>query len=163
MSDYFQDRANREGKPIYRGPDNVNGGPHFVYPEPAPAPKPEASAKHPWLRWQGFQQSEYGGLLGRFGLSMRRNPGERTMTDTLEQRVERLLHEKVAQAALSLEYASPYNLQEQIIMPSDEAAINLLKHAVDQVVDGNLWAEPPLSHQVEPWRSWLRAHEGGVR
>ena len=29
---YFQDRANKEGRPVYVGPDNINGGPHWVYP-----------------------------------------------------------------------------------------------------------------------------------
>ena len=33
MSDYYQDRANKEGAPVYRGPDNINGGSHWVYPQ----------------------------------------------------------------------------------------------------------------------------------
>lgn len=34
MSDnYFQDRANNEGKPVYVGPDNLNGGSHWIYPQ----------------------------------------------------------------------------------------------------------------------------------
>jgi hypothetical protein len=53
----------------------------------------------------------------------------------------------------------PLNLEEQIIMPDDETAVHLLDHAVEKIVEGALWAEPPLSLQVEPWRAWLRAHE----
>ncbi len=34
MSDnYFQDRANKEKRPIYVGPDNVKGGSHWIYPQ----------------------------------------------------------------------------------------------------------------------------------
>ena len=33
MSNYYQDRANKEGKPIYVGPNNVSGGSHWVYPQ----------------------------------------------------------------------------------------------------------------------------------
>lgn len=34
MSDnYFQDRANKERKPVYVGPDNLDGKSHWVYPE----------------------------------------------------------------------------------------------------------------------------------
>jgi len=37
----------------------------------------------------------------------------------------------------------------------DEAAVELLDLAVRAVLDGRLWAEAPLSGQVEPWRTVL--------
>lgn len=49
----------------------------------------------------------------------------------------------------------PINLAEQVCLPDDEAAVQLLRRAVEDVVDGRLWAEPPLSGQVEPWRTTL--------
>ena len=30
---YHQDQANKTGKPVYVGPDNLNGGSHWIYPE----------------------------------------------------------------------------------------------------------------------------------
>jgi hypothetical protein len=49
----------------------------------------------------------------------------------------------------------PLNLAEQIQVPSDQAAAALLELTAQAVVDGLLWAEPPLSGQFEPWRSTL--------
>jgi hypothetical protein len=49
----------------------------------------------------------------------------------------------------------PINLMEQIQMPSDESARYLLDGCALEVVKGNLWAEAPLSGQVEPWRTVL--------
>jgi hypothetical protein len=33
MSDYYQDRANKENRPVYVGPDNLNGGCHWRFPQ----------------------------------------------------------------------------------------------------------------------------------
>jgi len=50
-------------------------------------------------------------------------------------------------------FLRPHNVMEQIELPDDEAAIQLAEHAAHAVVKGVLWAEPPLSGQVEPWRT----------
>lgn len=50
---------------------------------------------------------------------------------------------------------TPVNVHEQIELPSDEDAADLLRHAAQAVVDGVLPATPPLSGQVEPWRTAL--------
>lgn len=47
----------------------------------------------------------------------------------------------------------PPNFCEQFEVPSDEAAADLVARAARAVVDGLLPAEPPLSGQVEPWRT----------
>ena len=53
-------------------------------------------------------------------------------------------------------YLRPVNLEQQVVLPSDEAAIKLLARSAQCVAEGVLWAEPPLSGQVEPWQSFLR-------
>lgn len=50
-------------------------------------------------------------------------------------------------------YLRPTNVVEQVQLPDDQAAVHLLHHAAQAVVSGVLWAEPPLSGQVEPWRT----------
>jgi hypothetical protein len=50
----------------------------------------------------------------------------------------------------------PINLAEQITLPNDAAAMRILHECATGIVGGQLWAEPPLSGQVEPWRSYLR-------
>lgn len=50
-----------------------------------------------------------------------------------------------------LPYLTPLNVEEQFIVPSDDAAIELLRLCAKAVVDGLLWAEPPLRGQREPW------------
>lgn len=47
----------------------------------------------------------------------------------------------------------PINLCMQLELPSDDAARTLAELAARAVVDGHLWAEPPLSGMKEPWRS----------
>lgn len=47
----------------------------------------------------------------------------------------------------------PINLMEQFQVPTDADAVELLDASVRAVLDGELWAEPPLSGQVEPWRT----------
>jgi hypothetical protein len=47
----------------------------------------------------------------------------------------------------------PVNVVEQIELPDDEAAAVLLGQCAAAVLDGHLWAEPPLSGQLEPWRT----------
>lgn len=47
----------------------------------------------------------------------------------------------------------PINFVIQLELPSDEKAKELLYLAAKGVVDGLLWAEPPLSGQREPWMS----------
>ncbi len=49
----------------------------------------------------------------------------------------------------------PINVEEQVELPDDEAAVRLAELAARAVVTGALWAEPPLSGQVEPWRTTL--------
>lgn len=49
----------------------------------------------------------------------------------------------------------PINVCEQIELPSDEDAADLLRRCAHAVVAGVLPAEPPLSGQIEPWRSAL--------
>lgn len=55
----------------------------------------------------------------------------------------------------SWDFLRPINLCEQVQLPGDAAAAELLAEAAQAVVDGILWAEPPLSGQKEPWRTCL--------
>ena len=50
-------------------------------------------------------------------------------------------------------HLTPINFFIQLELPSDEKAMELLGLAARGVVDGLLWAEPPLSGQQEPWRT----------
>lgn len=63
----------------------------------------------------------------------------------------------VADNPATWRWLQPVNLSEQVNLPSDEAAVRLLERCVREIVEGRLWAEPPLAGQVEPWRSVLRA------
>lgn len=45
----------------------------------------------------------------------------------------------------------PINVVEQFKVPDDTAARSLLRRAAEAIVAGDLWAEPPLSGQTEPW------------
>jgi len=65
----------------------------------------------------------------------------------------------VADDASTWRWLSPVNLVEQIIGVNDEDAVDIAQAAVRKILQGQLWAEPPLSGQVEPWRSWLRSRE----
>jgi hypothetical protein len=49
----------------------------------------------------------------------------------------------------------PINVCEQVTLPDDDAARELLTLAARAVVNGVLFAEPPLSVQGEPWRTSL--------
>jgi hypothetical protein len=49
----------------------------------------------------------------------------------------------------------PLNVSEQVEVPNDDEARLLARLAAQAVVDGTLWAEPPLSGQKEPWRTSL--------
>lgn len=51
------------------------------------------------------------------------------------------------------QHLRPINFLIQLELPSDEKAKELLALAAHAIVDGVLWAEPPLSGQQEPWRS----------
>jgi hypothetical protein len=51
------------------------------------------------------------------------------------------------------QYLQPLNVVEQVQLPDDAAAAQLLGQAAQAVVDGVLWAEPPLSGQAEPWHT----------
>jgi hypothetical protein len=53
------------------------------------------------------------------------------------------------------QYLQPINLQEQVQLPDDATAVAMLRDCARAVVDGVLWAEAPLSGQVEPWRTSL--------
>jgi hypothetical protein len=55
----------------------------------------------------------------------------------------------------SWRFLRPVNVCEQIELPHDDAARVLLGLAARAVVAGVLWAEPPLSGQLEPWRTVL--------
>lgn len=50
---------------------------------------------------------------------------------------------------------TPLNFADQFQLPSDEAAVTMTEMAARAVVDGVLWAEPPLSGQKEPWLTSL--------
>jgi len=65
----------------------------------------------------------------------------------------------------SWEPLRPLNLVAQFQVPDDEAARSLLRLTAQAVVEGRLWAEPPLSGQTEPWHtiiSQTSAHFRGV-
>jgi len=53
-------------------------------------------------------------------------------------------------------FLRPFNLEEQIIVANDARASAMLSLAAAELIAGRLWAEAPLSGQVEPWRSFLR-------
>lgn len=55
-------------------------------------------------------------------------------------------------------FLSPHNLEEQVTLADDASASKLLGICAQKIVDGTLWAEPALSGQVEPWRSFLRGY-----
>lgn len=48
---------------------------------------------------------------------------------------------------------TPVNACEQVVLPSDELALELLELAVNAVINGVLPAEPALSGAREPWHS----------
>lgn len=52
-------------------------------------------------------------------------------------------------------YLRPLNIVQQMQLPDDEAARELLKQCAQAVVDGILPAEPMFSGQQEPWRTTL--------
>lgn len=47
----------------------------------------------------------------------------------------------------------PMNLVMQLELPHDEAASDLLERSAKAICGGLLWAEPPMSGMVEPWRT----------
>lgn len=51
----------------------------------------------------------------------------------------------------------PHNVCEQVQLPDDQAARQLVDACAQLVVDGLLFAEPPLSGQREPWHSVVTA------
>lgn len=53
-------------------------------------------------------------------------------------------------------YLTPINLTQQVQLNDDEEAKDVLRMAARAVVDGRLWAEPPLSGQTEPWATVLK-------
>jgi hypothetical protein len=59
-------------------------------------------------------------------------------------------------------FLRPINLAEQVKYTSDAVASRALRGCARGIVDGALWAEPPLSGQVEPWRSYLQTYEGEI-
>lgn len=52
-------------------------------------------------------------------------------------------------------HLTPINVCQQLQLPDDKAAAELAYQAALAVVAGILPAEPPLSGQVEPWRTTL--------
>lgn len=52
-------------------------------------------------------------------------------------------------------FLMPVNVMEQIELPSDQAAVELLELCARAVVNGILPAEPMLAGAVEPWRTVL--------
>lgn len=52
-------------------------------------------------------------------------------------------------------FLTPVNVCEQVQLPSDADAVELAADCARAVVNGVLWAEPPLSGQKEPWRTVL--------
>jgi hypothetical protein len=63
----------------------------------------------------------------------------------------------------SWSFLRPLNLIEQVALINDAAALRILDMCALEVTKGRLWAEPPLSGIVQPWRSYLqhRAREEG--
>ncbi len=53
------------------------------------------------------------------------------------------------------DFLRPFNVMEQVELPSDEAAAEMLARCAKAVVDGILPATPPLAGAVEPWRTTL--------
>lgn len=53
-------------------------------------------------------------------------------------------------------FLRPINMAEQVVAYDDTHAARILHSCAWEVAYGNLWAEPPLSGQVEPWRKFLR-------
>jgi len=53
-------------------------------------------------------------------------------------------------------FLTPHNLSEQFTARDDATAAKLLELCATSICFGRLWAEPPLSGQVEPWRTYLR-------
>lgn len=56
----------------------------------------------------------------------------------------------------------PSNFIGQAIFDSDAVAARVLRDAALAIVRGELWAEPPLSGQRQPWESWLVGQETAV-
>lgn len=56
----------------------------------------------------------------------------------------------------------PINFCGQLRLPSDEQAREVIEYLAKGTADGYLWAEPPLSGQVEPWQGQLRLLEEHV-
>lgn len=52
-------------------------------------------------------------------------------------------------------FLTPFNVSEQVELPNDDSARELLEMCAVAMLDGDLWAEPPLSGQKEPWRTTL--------
>ena len=50
----------------------------------------------------------------------------------------------------------PINFQAQVALRSHQDALNLAAFLAQRVCDGKLWAEPPLSMQIEPWATTVR-------
>lgn len=49
----------------------------------------------------------------------------------------------------------PPNVMHQVVLNDDFQAVELAELAARAVVNGTLWAEPPLSGQREPWATTL--------
>jgi hypothetical protein len=63
----------------------------------------------------------------------------------------------------SWKFIQPINLSHQVRLPSDDEARELGRMSAVAVVEGRLWAEPPLSGQTEPWASMLEATAAHLR
>lgn len=57
----------------------------------------------------------------------------------------------------------PLNVEEQLVLPSDASARELGRLATLAVLEGLLWAEPPVPGLVEPWRSVLQKSSAHLR
>ena len=61
-------------------------------------------------------------------------------------------------------FLTPLNFNDQVILPGDIACLALLDDLAKAVTNGVLWAEPPLSGQLEPWQTIMQttaAHHRG--
>lgn len=56
-----------------------------------------------------------------------------------------------------VKFLTPLNFVEQTYVSSDHDAHRLGEFLVKSMVAGQLWAEPPLSGQKEPWSSMLQS------
>jgi hypothetical protein len=63
----------------------------------------------------------------------------------------------------SWQFLHPVNLSYQAVFRSDADAVEALRTCAKEVVDGRLWAEPPLSHMIAPWDQFIEERNNAPR